>query len=251
MQEQKVYKEQKKGEKMKKGICFLVSMLLLSTYTVAKDIAPVEPVPPRIQKTPLYIGFGLAASGVKSSYPNAGDESLKDTTIGGVVRVGWNFNDHIGIEFRGLKTRLEKDFSEVSHYGIYIKPQMHFENAVSLYGLAGYGITKVNYDHIDTKANIDTGTVSYGAGLAYHFAQKNAKKLKQVKVREETRMGKDGWVMDHELSTQDKPNDSYVDAQDAGVKGWGLWIDFQHILSAEGELDTDLNILSTGILFDF
>ena len=239
----------------KKGHIALLGILLSGTYLYAGGeksptaIIAVEPTSAPNKKVPVYLGLGLTAAGVKSSLPNTGEESLKDTTLGGIVRVGWNFNDHIGIEFRGLKTRLSKDFSEVSHVGLYIKPQIYLKDEVNLYGLAGYGITKINFDDVTSAKNISTGSFSYGAGMAYSFAKNIKQKPKSINANIETHMGKSGWVMDNALLEDEKENT--IVHEYTGRKGWGLWIDFQHILNDEGALDTNLNILSTGILYDF
>ena len=62
-----------------------------------------------------------------------------------------------------------------------------------------------------------------------------------------------GAGMEYDLSA-DESLGEYArgfDGQGDQEKGWGLWIDFQHLLSNEGMTHTDSNIVTTGITYDF
>jgi len=192
-------------------------------HVVAADAA-VIPIPPVVVVNPLpiYIGLGLIAAGVSRDCPCSTDKRLKDTTYGGILRVGWDINQYVGIEARALNASLEEDFSTTKHYGLYFKPQYHIASQTNVYGLLGYGKTDVTgcsyANHTLSKSGI-----SYGVGLEYDFGL-------------------------------DESEGQYIrgfDGQGDQEKGWGMWIDFQHLLYHEGIFNTNSNIGTAGITYDF
>jgi OOP family OmpA-OmpF porin len=216
--------------KMNRIVVSLVTLIALgsSAFAGGKVVAPVEaavePIPPVISPIPVYIGIGLLAAGLSRDCSCGDGSRLKDITYGGIIRAGWDFNDYIGIEARALKSSIEDDFSDTTHYGLFLKPQYHVSDAVNMYGLLGYGRTTVNYDsHNGKTSKLSKNGFSYGAGLEY------------------------------DLSTDESEGDysRAFDGQGDQEKGWGLWADFQHLLNAEGKYDTDLNMVTAGVTYDF
>jgi len=204
-----------------------VTALTVSSYAGGKYVAPVdaivEPIPAMMNPIPLYLGVGLASAGLSRDCPCAGETRLKDMTYGGIVRAGWDINQYFGIEARGLKTNLEKDFSETEHYGIFLKPQYYVADQVNVYGLLGYAKTTVEYASGGRSSTLTENGMSYGVGLEYDF-------------------------------TSDDNSGQYArgfDGQGDQEKGWGMWIDYQHLLNDIGTFDTDLNIFTIGITYDF
>jgi OOP family OmpA-OmpF porin len=199
-----------------------------SSYAGGKYVKPVEaevvPIPAIINPIPLYVGIGLVAAGLSRDCPCSGDSRLKDMTYGGILRAGWDFNDYIGIEARVLKASLEDDFSQTTHYGLYLKPQYHVMDQMNIYGLLGYGRTTVDYDNRNGRSStLSKNGFSYGAGFEYDLSA------------------------DESLGQYDRAFDGQGDQE----KGWGIWVDFQHLLSSEGAFDTDSNIATVGITYDF
>jgi OOP family OmpA-OmpF porin len=201
--------------------------LTATSYAGSKQVAPVEaevvPIPAVINPIPLYIGIGLVAAGLSRDCPCTNDSRLKDMTYGGVIRAGWDFNEYFGIEARGLKANIEKDFSKTTHYGLYLKPQYHISDAVNIYGLLGYGKTTVDYASGSRSSKLSSSGLSYGAGLEYDFSS------------------------DESLGQYARDFDGQGDQE----KGWGMWVDFQHLLYNEGVFNTDSNIVTAGMTYDF
>ena len=215
--------------KTNKIIISLTTVIALTTTSYAGGkyivpaVAPIVPIPAVINPTPLYVGLGLITAGLSRDCPCGDGTRLKDTTYGGLIRVGWDITDYIGIEARGLKASLEKDFSETTHYGLFLKPQYHLSDAVNVYGLIGYGKTTVDYTCGGNSSELTKNGVSYGAGLEYDL------------------------FSDESLGQYSRIFDGQGDQE----KGWGLWVDFQHLLYNEGVFNTDSNIVSAGITYDF
>jgi len=194
----------------------------------AKAVAPVEapvaPIPPTISPIPAYIGLGLLASFVDRDPCPCNGADLSDRRAGGILRLGYDFNNYFGIEARGLRTFGNNVFSKVTHYGLYLKPQYHFADQANVYGLLGYGHTVVDYTNGIRSSHNPKNGLSFGGGIEYDFGK-------------------------------DKPlegvYDRVFDGQGDQEKGWGMWIDVQHLLRNEGVMHTDSNIVSVGITYDF
>jgi len=205
-----------------------VVALSVSSYAGGKYVepesAPIAPIIETVNPLPLYIGVGLVAAGLSRDCPCANSDRLKDTTYGGLLRVGWDFNQYIGIEARYLNASIEEDFSKTTHYGLFVKPQYHVMNQMNVYGLVGYGKTSIDYDNHNGKSStLDTNGFSYGIGFEYDFGSDESQ-------------GQYGRMFD---------------GQGDQEKGWGIWADYQHLLNDEDLFNTDSNIFSVGVTYDF
>jgi OOP family OmpA-OmpF porin len=201
-------------------------MVLTSSSYAGKDVSPamaiVEPIPVVQSPVPVYLGIGLAAAGISRDCPCTGNDRLKDMTYGIVLRAGWDFNQYFGIEARYIKASLEKDFSTTTHYGLFLKPQYPVTNQMNVYGLFGYGRTIIEGCSY-SNGTLTVDGISYGAGVEYDLTD------------------------DENLGEYDRTFDGQGDQE----KGWGLWADFQHILNAEGAWNTNSNVGSAGVSYDF
>jgi OOP family OmpA-OmpF porin len=208
---------------MKTVKAIIVAGLLTSTAVMAgKNVAPAaSPVVPVLNPIPLYVGLGLLWTGTSVDCPCAKDKRLKDNTYGGILRVGYDFNPYIGVEGRIFKSSMSKNFSETTHYGIYLKPQYHVTDALNVYGLIGYGNTKIECDYKGTI--YDDSGFSFGIGMEYD-------------------MSKDSDAL---------ASNRTFDGQGDQEKGWGLWVDYQNLLHNEGSLDIKSNIVTAGVTYDF
>jgi opacity protein-like surface antigen len=95
---------------------------------------------------------------------------------------------------------------------------------MNVYGLLGYGRTSIDYDsHTGRSSKLSKNGFSYGAGLEY------------------------------DLTSDDNQGDygRTFDGQGDQEKSWGVWVDFMHLLDGEGVFDTDSNIVTGGITYDF
>ncbi|HFQ61139.1 MAG TPA: porin family protein [Epsilonproteobacteria bacterium] len=213
---------------MKKIIITLGTIVALTNvvYAGGKKVAPVEaevlPVPAVINPIPIYLGIGVIASAVSKECPCGNDVRQKDMTYGAILRAGWDFNKYIGIEGRVLRANIEKDFSTTTHYGLYLKPQYHFIDSMNVYGLLGYGKTKVEGCGFNN-GTLSKNGFSYGAGFEYDLSS-------------DTSAGQ--YARD-------------FDGQGNQEKGWGLWADYQNLFQNEGIFKVKTNIFSVGITYDF
>ena len=199
-----------------------LSALLASGIAVAgKNVAPAEtPVAPVVGVVPLYVGIGLLWSGTSVDCPCANDVRRKDSSYGYVARVGYDFNQYFGVEARFLKTAMDEDFSETTHYGLYLKPQYHVTDKLNLYGLLGYGNTEI--DFICDDMDYDDAGVSVGFGFEYDMSEDTPVAASRA-----------------------------FDGQGDQEKGWGIWVDYQNLLHNEGNKDLKSNIVTVGITYDF
>jgi OOP family OmpA-OmpF porin len=200
-----------------------LSSLLVSGILVAgKNVAPVEaPVVPVVGINPLYVGLGLLWSGTSVDCPCANDVRKKETTYGVIGRIGYDFNQYIGIEARAFKASLDKDFAETTHYGIYLKPQYHITDKLNVYGLVGYGKTEIDFS-CTTMDDYDDAGLSMGIGFEYDMSDDSA------------------------VATSRN-----FDGQGDQEKGWGIWVDYQNLLHNEGAKDIKANIVTAGVTYDF
>jgi opacity protein-like surface antigen len=208
----------------------LMAAAAITTQSMAggKVVAPVEAeVVPIVVPSPIpfYIGLGAIAAFINRDACDCSEDrsDIKDHRYGGIVRIGWDYNQYWGIEARALKTFGSDTFSTTEHYGLFFKPQYHVVDQANVYGLLGYGRTTVDYTNgIRSSHNVSNG-FSYGAGIEYDLSG-------------------------------DSRVENYLrgfDGQGDQEEGWGLWLDFQHLLNNSGPMHTDNNIVTGGITYDF
>ena len=215
---------------MKKTLMTVTALLGLTGIVYAgggKAVAPAEavvaPIPETVSPIPLYVGLGLLVSLIDRDPCPCGGGDLSDRRYGGILRVGYDFNNYFGIEARGLKTFGSRVFSKVKHYGLYLKPQYHVTEQSNVYGLLGYGKTTVDYTNGILSSHNPKNGIAYGVGFEYDF-------------------GKD---------ESEGVYGRAFDGQGDQEKGWGMWVDAQHLLSNAGPMHTDSNIITAGITYDF
>ena len=221
---------------MKKTIQILALGTVLATGTlyaggsVAPIIVPVVPIA-QDDPSPFYIGVGLMWAGISADCfgeDTCPDVRLKDSTWGGIVRVGWEYNQYVGVEARALTTAFDEDWVDgMSHYGIYLKPQYPVSENVNIYGLLGYGHTEIDVKCTAFTDNYTYNGFSYGIGLEYDLSD-----------TEDDR--EDGVAYDRGF-------DGHMDQE----KGWGLWVDYQNLLNNKGYHNYKTNIISFGVTYDF
>jgi len=198
---------------MKKLFAVVLAGILSTVSAQAgKNTEPAEsPVIP--VTVPFYIGIGGVMGMVSTTCPCAGDGRQYDTSnFGGLLRVGYDFNPWFGVEARFLRSQLSKNFATTTHYGLYAKPQVHISDAVNIYGLIGYGHTRIDCDK-NPAPLYDGNGWSFGGGIEYDFAS--------------------------------------GDGQGDAEEGWGAFVDYQNLLHDKGENLVRSNVISAGITYDF
>jgi OOP family OmpA-OmpF porin len=192
--------------------------LLVATNIVAagKNTLPANSVVTPVKDSPFYIGIGATmastSSACKCSKRGSNKRVYDKTNFGGLVRIGYDFNKYLGVELRLLKSQISRKFAKTTHYGIYLKPQADIGEKFNIYGLLGYGHTKIECDY-KKKPLYNKSRVSYGAGFKYSFS----KKYRNSKNK----------------------------------KGWGVFVDYQNLLHDSGPNSIRSNIFSVGAIYEF
>ena len=166
---------------MKKIIISFMTIILLTiiSYAGGKTVSAVEtkvaPIPAINVHTPIYIGFGFIGSFIKRDpcpcKPNGKD--IKDTEYGMIARIGFDYNQYLGLEGRYIKTFGTNVFSKVEHYGIYLKPQYHISDKTNVYALLGYGKNSIDYNNGILRCSVKKNSFSYGIGLEHSVSWNN------------------------------------------------------------------------------
>jgi len=216
-------------KKIDKAVIVFASCAVLAVQSIAggKAVAPaITPIAPIETTTvwPVYVGVGAIAAFVKRDPCCAyAGKDIEDHRYGGILRGGLDFNQYIGVEARVLKTFGGKTFSKTEHYGLFLKPQYHITDQMNIYGLVGYGKTTVDYTNGLRSCHDTKNGFSYGVGMEYDLSRENR-----------------------------KGNFSRLfDGQGDQEEGWGVWLDFQHLLNNAWYMHTTDNIITGGITYDF
>ena len=106
-----------------------------------------------------HIGAGLTMGRVS-------DAHCEDITYGVVGKVGYDFNEYVGVEARGVRTNWEYEGAKIKHVAVFLKPQYPVSEDVNLYGLVGYGKTTTSH-----KKRVDETGLAYGAGIDYALSE--------------------------------------------------------------------------------
>jgi opacity protein-like surface antigen len=182
---------------------------------VTPKVPPVVPPKPKnIKSNGFYAGLGI--TGVKyDSGCKCKKQKTDETTYGGVARVGYDFNQYVGVEARASRTNGDSD---VKHMGIYLKPMLPVSDSANIYGLIGAAKTKIEGKLPD----IDSDSLALGAG---------------VEVDLSADIPRDG-----------RYSRSF-DGQGDQEKGLGLFVDYERMIVKKDAPDVDA--VSAGVTYDF
>ena len=178
---------------------------------------PVEPLK-EIIPLGLYAGLGLTLARYNPSCGCAITGDV-DKTAGVIGRVGYDFNQFIGVEARGIRTNWKSNGGKFKHYGAFVKPMYPLGNRINAYGLAGLASTKTEGT---TRQLMDVKGFAWGAGLEYDLGADCAKK-----------------------GRYSRDFDGYGDQEG----GWGLFADYERLYQKSGS--PDLDTISAGVTYDF
>jgi OOP family OmpA-OmpF porin len=188
---------------------------------------PVAPIPkpkPKVKKNILangfYAGLGITSARYENNCRCKRGRTVenKDTTYGIMGRVGYDFNQYVGIEARGARTNWDNDGSKVKHAGLFVKPMIPIGDSSNLYGLVGLAKTTVR----GTMPNVDAEGLALGAGIEVDISKDKPKNGKYS-----------------------RNFDGHGD-QETGV---GLFVDYERMHVKSGSPDIDA--LSAGVTYDF
>jgi len=122
-----------------------------------KVVAPIVK-----EDAPWYVGLGLTAGEVDNG-------NCQDKTYGLMAKAGYDFNEYVGVEVRGLKTNWDYEGAKIEHIGAFLKPQYPITEDINLYGLLGYAKTQVEKRYV-----LDENGLAFGAGIDYDFGSADA-----------------------------------------------------------------------------
>lgn len=174
----------------------------------------IVPAPQAVSTNGFYAGLGITGVNYKSNC-DCPKNDTKDVNYGGTLRVGYDFNQYVGIEARGTKTNGDAD---VDHAGLYVKPMYSIANSVNLYGLAGVAKTKVKGD----LPHVDSESFAAGAGIEVDLSNDVPKEGRYT-----------------------RPFDGTGD-QETGI---GLFVDYERMILKNNA--PDLDAVSAGVTYDF
>jgi len=180
---------------------------------VDNGVAPISEASTLLDN--LYVGLALAETFVRSDQCGSCDEdakTLKDYRYGATLVLGWDTSDYLGLEARGLRTFGEDAFTTVTHYGLYAKPKVEILDDLEVYGLMGYGQTRVDYDNGIKTFKVEERSFSYGLGMKYEFSEYDINKR---------------------------------------ATGWAVWMDYQFLLKDSSKTKADVNAASLGVSYYF
>ena len=188
---------------------------------VVEKVAPepvIAPIPVKdIKANGFYAGLGIAASRYNPGCKSGCGTGI-DKTVGLMARVGYDFNQYIGIEARGIKTNWKADGGQVEHAGLFIKPMLPVSDSTNIYGLVGVAKTKTRGSLQTTNAE----SLALGAGVEVDLSQDTPK---------------------------DGRYNRAFDGKGDQEKGLGLFADYERMVVKSGA--PDLDAVSAGVTYDF
>lgn len=203
----------------------LLSTITALTLGITQSFAGGFIAPPPMEKedsniTGLYVGVGVSQAFFDGNCP-CDNAVFEDYTYGGLIRIGYDFNQFGGIELRAAKTWMEEEGAMVkSHIGLFAKPQYHISEDLNIYALIGYAKTEIG-DH--PEVSFDDSGFSWGVGLEF------------------------------DLFEDEKDENIHYDREFDGMgdqeQGWGLFVDYQKLIEKDGA--PDIHLISFGVTYDF
>ena len=168
----------------------------------------------------VYVALGMVATRYATKCDNCDSKKEGvDKTAGVIGRVGYDINQYIGLEARGLATSLSDDGGTVTHVGAFVKPMYPIGKKLNTYALIGIGKTETKKSSL--RYTSVTG-LAMGVGIEYDLSHDNKKNAKY-----------------------DRKFDGMADQE----KGLGLFADYERLYYKSGS--PDLDALSIGLTYDF
>ena len=193
-----------------------VEVVVTPPVTIPPVVVPAIVVP-TASVSPFYVGLGLVAARYETSC-NCGPASGTDKTGGVVAKVGYDFNEYMGIEARGLVTSYKADGGKIKHVGVFVKPMVPVTDALNAYGLVGLAKTTTT----GSLQRTNVSGLAFGAGLEYDLSTDTKKEAKY-----------------------DREFDGKADQE----KGFGVFADYERLYYKSGS--PDLDAVSVGVTYDF
>jgi len=150
-------------------------MAIHSMAVAGGDIAPVEPavVVPVVEdndKEGIYAGIAYSYMSHDIDYVGAATRAEMDFN-GVMLELGYQFNKYVSVEGR-YSTSIGDDIddlassSDVSAWGLFVKPMLPLSQRATVYGLVGYSKTDASNTLNVTGIDIDESGFSWGLGFS-------------------------------------------------------------------------------------
>jgi len=165
----------------------------------------------------FYAGLGIVTARYQTSCKNC-SKAGTDKTIGFVARGGYDFNQYIGLEVRGIRSSLQENGGAVKHAGVFIKPMIPVGEKSNIYGLVGLAKTTTQGHLQRTSAE----TLAMGLGVEVDLSKDTPKNARYGRA---------------------------FDGKGDQEKGIGMFVDYEKMVVSTGA--PDLDALSAGVTYDF
>ncbi|CAA6802242.1 MAG: Unknown protein [uncultured Sulfurovum sp.] len=178
---------------------------------------PVEDINP----SGFYAGLGIAAARYQSNCtttPTGCGPGGVDKTAGVMARVGYDFNQYIGVEARGIRTNWKSNGGKVKHAGVFLKPMLPLGDKTNVYGLVGIAKTTTQ----GSMQRTDAEATALGLGVEVDLSKDTPKD------------GRYGRAFDGKGDQE---------------KGLGAFADYERMVVKSGA--PDLDAVSVGVTYDF
>ena len=166
----------------------------------------------------FYAGMGITATQYNTNCNAACINGGTDKSEGVMVRAGYDFNQYVGIEARGLRTDFNLNGGQVKHAGIFVKPMLSVTDETNIYGLVGVAKTTTSGGLQRT----DAETLALGAGVEVDLTADTPKEGRYNRT---------------------------FDGQGDQEKGIGVFIDYERMVVKSAA--PDLDAVSAGVTYDF
>ena len=157
---------------------FLTGVAIISILNAGGYIEPVSPIIPPKQSISVssnfYIGGALSLVSAREANVDADFFSDKEgqDRLGNLVFLGgYNYNKYLALEGRITTTIAKKDFTKLTSYSLFVKPQYHINDNFTVYALLGVGHIKLDKNN---GSNVDVSKTSFqwGIGANYNITDK-------------------------------------------------------------------------------
>lgn len=187
---------------------------------------PKEAIAPKVDRVyanGFYIGLGISGTryhdGCRCNTGSALVKSeYKEKSVAVIARVGYDYNQYIGLEARGVKDFAEDNKASISHAGIFIKPMYPVTKELNLYGLIGMAKTKTSGDY----PKVNSEALALGGGVEYDLSKDKPKKGKYNRD---------------------------FDGEGDQERGFGLFLDYERMVVKKNA--PLLDSVSAGVTYDF
>jgi len=137
---------------------------------VVPVISPVMAIEEEKNICDLYVGAGIVYNRVYSTGSGWFDDGVltQDETGGFALLAGCEFNKYFAVEGRYTWTAWDQDYSDMTSYSIFLKPMYPVTEDFTVYGLIGYGNSKVEGSEGDSGNDYSSWNENIGRTMMDH-----------------------------------------------------------------------------------